>query len=54
MTKAELWENFMKTGSVKDYLKYKKAAERALYDMDEDILTELSEELFDSLSQKDE
>ncbi len=54
MTKGELWENFMKTGSVKDYLKYKKAEERALYDKDEDLMTEFSEELFEDFTKEDD
>lgn len=54
MTKGELWENFIKTGSVKDYLKYKKAEEKAFYDKDEDLLTEFSEEFFDESLKQDE
>lgn len=50
MTKRELWEVFIKTGSVSDYLRYKKADDRQLYDS-EDILTEISEEFSDSLTQ---
>lgn len=51
MTKRELWEAFIKTGSVKDYLKYKKAETGAMYDNDE-TLAELSQELYEDSTQK--
>lgn len=54
MTKGELWEVFLKTGSVKDYLRYKKAEASGLYDKDESNLTELSNELYEDLSQQDD
>ncbi len=47
MTKRELWEAFMRTGRVSDYLKYKKAEERPAFDYQEDNLTEFSEDLFE-------
>lgn len=47
MNKRELWEVFMKTGRVSDYLKYKKAEERPVFDINEDDMTEFSGEFFD-------
>lgn len=46
VTKKQLWEVFMKTGRVSDYLKYKKAEDRIDFDGSEEIATEFSEELF--------
>ena len=46
MTKKQLWEVFMKTGRVSDYLMYKKAEDRPDFDNSEEIMTELSGELF--------
>lgn len=46
MTKKQLWEVFIKTGRVSDYLKYKKAEERLDFDSSEEIMTEFSEEFF--------
>lgn len=54
MTKGELWEVFLKTGSVKDYLRYKKAEASSLYDKDESSLMEFSNELYEDLSQRDD
>ena len=46
MTKKQLWEVFMKTGRVSDYLMYKKAEDRPDFDNSEEIMTELSTEIF--------
>ncbi len=46
MTKRELWEVFMRTGRVSDYLKYKKAEDRFAVDNSEEIMTEFSREIF--------
>ncbi len=53
MNKRELWEAFIKTGSVRDYLKYKKAEERPLFDNREDNLTEFSQEFFEEVPDED-
>lgn len=42
MNKRELWENFIKTGKVSDYLKYKSASDYA----DDTFDTEFADELF--------
>lgn len=34
MTKKELWNVFMKTGKVSDYLKYKNAPDERAHDLD--------------------
>ncbi len=46
MTKKQLWEIFMKTGRVSDYLRYQKAEERLDFEGSEEIMTEFSEEFF--------
>lgn len=43
MNKRELWENFIKTGKVSDYLKYKSASD---YADDDTFDTEFADELF--------
>ncbi|MBQ4348672.1 MAG: hypothetical protein IKB94_03090 [Clostridia bacterium] len=53
MNKRELWENFMKTGRVSDYLKYKKAQERPSFGFEDDNLTEFSEELSEDFQAED-
>ncbi|MGN0486822.1 MAG: hypothetical protein ACI4GB_06270 [Acutalibacteraceae bacterium] len=45
MTEKELWEVFMKTGRISDYLSYRRARDQARYDSDG--LSELSEEFYE-------
>lgn len=54
MNKRELWENFIKTGRVSDYLKYKKAQEKPAFDIEDNNMTEFSQELFEELEPKDD
>ncbi len=54
MTKWELWEVFMRTGRVSDYLKYKKAEERPAFDNSEEIMTEFSQEFFEEYPEQDD
>lgn len=50
MTKKELWQRFMKTGSVADYLEYKKARDESASPnyYDEDVSAEFAEEFINN------
>lgn len=49
MTKKELWQRFIKTGRVSDYLAYTKAQQSAFQPeaMPQDLSTEFAEAFFD-------
>ena len=54
MNRKELWEVFMKTGCVSDYLKYKRAEERPVFDNSEEMMTEFAEEFIEDFSQRED
>ena len=54
MNKRDLWEAFIKTGRVSDYLKYKRAEERPAFDKSEEMMTEFAEEFIEDFSQRED